>query len=79
MGCESCYCNMYMQHREGCLYMFKDTHKVFSSECPCLDCLVQIICKDRYNICEKFHNFLNDNMIVATPEAKKYSISKKTF
>ncbi len=79
MGCENCYCNKHMQKRKGCLYMFQNQHEELKSECPCQDCIVQVICKDRYNICEKFHVFLNDNMVRITPEANEFDTCQKTF
>jgi hypothetical protein len=77
MGCESCYCNMFMQERKGCLYMFQEAHERLKSVCPCLDCIVQIMCKDRYNVCVSFHNFLNDSFVTITPEAKAFNCRAK--
>jgi len=73
MGCESCYCNSLMQKRKGCLYMFEEAYNRLNYFCPCLECVVQIMCRDRYNICEKFHNFLNNGQVVITDEAKVFN------
>lgn len=73
MGCESCYCNMHMEKREGCLYMFGDARERLKDICPCKDCIVQLMCTDRYNICEEFNHFLKEQMVVVTPEASKFN------
>lgn len=52
--------------------MFDYAHERIKDECPCKDCLVQLMCKDRYNKCKQFHDFLNNNVVVITPEAKVY-------
>lgn len=72
MGCESCYCNSLMLNRKGCLYMFEEAYKRLNDICPCLECVVQIMCKNRYNICLEFHEFLNNNVVVITQEAKAF-------
>lgn len=77
MGCESCYCNMFMQERKGCLYMFQEAHERLKSLCPCLDCIVQIMCKDRYNVCVSFHNFLNNNTVRITQDAAIFNCGTK--
>lgn len=79
MTCKGCYCNIYMQKREGCLYMFKGDHERLHKECPCKDCIVQLMCSNRYNRCEKFHVFLNDNLVRITPEADKFNTCEKSF
>lgn len=72
MACKDCYCNQYMQNKRGCLYMFEDAWKRLNKVCPCLDCIVQIICRDRYNKCKNFHDFLDDSFVTITPEAKAF-------
>jgi len=71
--CEGCYCNRFMQKRKGCLYMFEEAYNRLHDVCPCADCLIRIMCRDRYNICEDFHNFLNNGQVVITEEAKAFN------
>lgn len=52
--------------------MFEDAWKRLNKVCPCLDCIVQIICRDRYNKCKNFHDFLDDSFVTITPEAKAF-------
>ena len=52
--------------------MFKDAYNSFNKICPCSECLVQLMCRDRYNICNIFSNFLNNHIVVMTPEAKVF-------
>jgi hypothetical protein len=73
--CEGCYCQRFMLEREGCLYMFKEAYNRLHGDCPCMDCFVRIMCRDRYNVCEAFHNFLNSGMVIVTPESRAF----KTF
>jgi hypothetical protein len=70
--CEGCYCQnqKFMLQREGCLYMFKEAYNRLHGDCPCMNCFVRIMCRDRYNVCEEFHNFLNNGQVVVTPEAR---------
>ena len=62
-----------MQEQKGCLYMFFDTYKIIKKDCPCLECIVKVMCEDRFNICRNFHNFLCDNMVVITPYASQFN------
>jgi hypothetical protein len=52
--------------------MFEEAYNRLHDACPCADCLVQIVCRDRYNSCENFRNFLNNGQVVITDEAKAF-------
>jgi len=54
--------------------MFEEAYNRIHDDCPCADCLIRIICRDRYNVCEDFHNFLNNGQVVVTIEASSFKI-----
>lgn len=62
-NCKSCYCNRFMLkemlQEDGCLYLFEQEYNRFRDVCPCVECLVKIMCRERYNVCDDFHVFIN--------------------
>jgi hypothetical protein len=46
--------------------MFQDTYKKINKECPCKECIVRIMCRDRFNVCRSFHDFLMSNQVRIT-------------
>jgi hypothetical protein len=61
-SCKSCYCNRFMLKENGCLYLFEEAYNRVHDGCPCMECLVKIMCRDRYNTCDTFYNFLNQSL-----------------
>jgi hypothetical protein len=42
--------------------MFEEAYNRVHDGCPCMECLVKIMCRDRYNTCDTFYNFLNQSL-----------------
>jgi len=40
----------------------EEAYNRIHDDCPCADCLIRIICRDRYNACDAFYNFLNQSL-----------------
>ena len=75
MSCKNCSCLFSKNiNRDGCFYLYKEGFNRLHSICPCQDCLVQMLCIDRYNICEEFHNFLVNGVTAITREAKRFRV-----
>jgi hypothetical protein len=69
-SCNGCYCNTFMQNSKGCLYMPNERYDELYPGCPCNQCVVRIVCKERFNKCESFNNYLTNNLVRITEYAR---------
>lgn len=56
--------------------MFKKQYKEFNNECPCKECIVRLMCRDRFNVCRPFHDFLSSNLVRITHYGDQFNTTQ---
>lgn len=49
--------------------MYESAYNRLFKKCPCLECIVKMICINRYKNCSLFREFIDDGIVVKTQEA----------